>query len=169
MGSIADNRKERDVATTRDMVRLAVRTAEGHKAKDLKTLDLRGLSSVTDYFVVCSGTSDTHVRAIAEAVREKLREKGQRPYSAEGIEEGTWVLLDFVDFVVHVFHYEKRIFYGIEELWADAKEVVFRAPAAKAPAAKTAAAKAPAARKPAAQKKAPAKAPARRRTAPAQD
>jgi ribosome-associated protein len=151
------------MATTRDYVRLAVRAAEGRKAQDLRTLDLRGLSSVTDYFVVCSGTSDTHVRAIAEAVRDELAGKGQRPYSSEGQQEGTWVLLDYVDFVIHVFHYEKRIFYGIEELWADAKPLLFHAPASKAPAEKkTAAPKRAAApkktaAKPAARKPRPAK------------
>ena len=121
------------MATTRDWVRLAVRAAEEKKAQNLVALDLRGLSSVTDYFIVCSGTSDTHVRAIAEAVREKLAEKGQRPFGHEGAQEGTWVLLDYVDWVMHVFHQEKRLFYAIEDLWADAKKVTFRA--AKAPAA----------------------------------
>lgn len=117
------------MARTRDWVRLAVRAAEARKAQDLVALDLRNLSSVTDYFLVCGGTSDTHVRAIADAVREKLEEKGQRPFSFEGYADGTWVLLDYVDFVIHVFHYEKRLFYGIEDLWADAKKLAFRAPA----------------------------------------
>ena len=147
--------------TTRDLVRLAVLAAEGHKAQELLTLDVRGRSSVTDYFLIASGTSDTHVRAIADAVREKLAEAGQRPLSFEGYEDGTWVLLDFVDFVVHVFHYEKRIYFGLEELWSDAKRVAFRtAPkgaAPKVPAARRAAAvkKAPAAKKAAAARKSP--------------
>jgi ribosome-associated protein len=161
------------MATTRDLVKLAVRAAEDRKAQQLAALDLRGLSTVTDYFVVCSGTSDTHVRAIADAVREKLLAKGQRPFSLEGYAEGTWVLLDYVDFVVHVFHYEKRLFYGIEELWADAKSLALGAAAAKKPAtkrsapAKRAAAKRPAAKKASRAKKvAPVKKAAARKAAP---
>lgn len=128
------------MATTRDAVRLAVTSAEERKAQNIVALDLRGLSTVTDYFIVCSGTSDTHVRAIAEGIRDALEKKGQKTFSFEGYQEGTWVLLDFVDFVVHVFHQEKRLFYGIEDLWADAKQLGFRAAAkpARATAAKTA-------------------------------
>jgi len=147
--------------TTRDFVRAAVRAAEDRKAQDLLTLDLRGRSPVTDYFVLASGTSDTHVRAIADHVREKLAEAGQRPYSFEGYEDGTWVLIDYVDFVVHVFHAEKRVYFGLEELWSDAKRVTFRAAPAKAPAAKKPARRAAAAKSPARRAaKAPAKKPA---------
>jgi ribosome-associated protein len=127
------------MATVRDLVRTAVRAAEEKKAKDLRAIDVRGLSSVTDYMVVGTGSSDTNVRAIAESVREKLAEKGERPFSVEGLQDGTWVLLDYVDFVVHVFLADKRLFFGIEELWADAKTVPVPALAAKAPARKAAA------------------------------
>ena len=136
------------MATVRDLVRVAVRAAEERKAQDTKALDVRGLSSVTDYMIVCTGSSDTNVRAIAENVREKLGEKGERPFSVEGLQEGTWVLLDYVDFVIHVFTGETRAFYGIEELWADAKTVPVPAVGAKAGAKvgpkKAAAAEAPA-------------------------
>jgi len=111
------------MATVRDLVRVAVRAAEEKKAKDVKAIDIRGLSAVTDYMIIATGSSDTNVRAIAEGVRDKLLEKGERPFSLEGLQEGSWVLLDYVDFVVHVFHYEKRIYFGLEELWADAKPV----------------------------------------------
>ncbi len=111
------------MATVRELVRLAVRAAEEKKAKDVKAIDIRGLSAVTDYMIIATGSSDTNVRAIAEGVREKLLEKGERPFSQEGVQEGSWVLLDYVDFVVHVFHYEKRLYFGLEELWADAKAV----------------------------------------------
>ncbi|MHB8837295.1 MAG: ribosome silencing factor [Candidatus Methylomirabilia bacterium] len=111
------------MATVRDLVRVAVRAAEEKKAKDVQAIDIRGLSGVTDYMIIATGSSDTNVRAIAEGVREKLLEKGERPFSLEGLQEGTWVLLDYVDFVVHVFHYEKRVYFGLEELWADAKLV----------------------------------------------
>ena len=119
------------MATVRDLVRVAVRAAEEKKAKDVKAIDIRGLSAVTDYMIIATGSSDTNVRAIAEGVREKLLEKGERPFSLEGLQEGSWVLLDYVDFVVHVFHYEKRVYFGLEELWADAKPVPVAAAAAR--------------------------------------
>jgi ribosome-associated protein len=143
------------MATVRDLVRLAVRAAESKKAQDVKAIDVRGLSSVTDYMIVCSGSSDTNVRAIAEVVREQLGEKGERPFSVEGLQEGTWVLLDYVDYVIHVFLAETRLYYGIEELWADARPVPVPAAGAKT-AKKTAAAAAPATKAPAAKEALPA-------------
>jgi len=134
------------MATVRDLVRVAVRAAEEKKAKDVKAIDIRGLSAVTDYMIIATGSSDTNVRAIAEGVREKLLEKGERPFSMEGLQEGTWVLLDYVDFVVHVFHYEKRLYFGLEELWADAKPVPVAAVAARKSASGTKTAVKPAAR-----------------------
>jgi len=125
------------MATVRDLVRVAVRAAEEKKAKDVKAIDMRGLSAVTDYMIIATGSSDTNVRAIAEGVREKLIEKGERPFSVEGLQEGSWVLLDYVDFVVHVFHYEKRLFFGLEELWADAKPVPVADTAARRTAARS--------------------------------
>jgi ribosome-associated protein len=132
------------MATVRDLVRTAVRAAEEKKAKDVRAIDLRGLSAVTDYMIIATGSSDTNVRAIAEGVRERLIEKGERPFSTEGLQEGSWVLLDYVDFVVHVFHYEKRVYFGLEELWADAKPFPIAEAVARTTAAR-AAAKAPAA------------------------
>ncbi len=111
------------MARVRDLVRVAAGAAEEKKAKDVKAIDIRGLSAVTDYMIIATGNSDTNVRAIAEGVREKLLKKSERPFSVEGLQEGSWVLLDYVDFVVHVFHYEKRLYFGLEELWADAKPV----------------------------------------------
>lgn len=111
------------MATVRDLVRVAVRAAEEKKGRDIRALDVRGISSVTDYMVIATGTSDTNVRAIAEGVREKLAARGERPLSSEGVQDGTWALLDYVHFIVHVFHAEKRLYFGLEELWADAKPV----------------------------------------------
>ncbi|HXY18819.1 MAG TPA: ribosome silencing factor [Gemmatimonadales bacterium] len=96
------------------------------KAVDGVVLDLRSVSDATDYFVVVSGTSDTHVRAIAEHVLEDLRERGVRAHHIEGLAGGRWVLLDFVDFVVHVFHPALREFYQLEGLWADAPQRAIR-------------------------------------------
>lgn len=123
------------MATVRDLVRVAVRAAGEKKGQEIKALDVRGISSVTDYMVIATGSSDTNVRAIAEAVREKLAARGEKPLSLEGMQEGTWVLLDYVDFVVHVFHAEQRIYFALEELWADAKPVaIAQAPARRAAA-----------------------------------
>jgi len=99
---------------------LALRACGDRKAVDGVVLDLRSLSDATDQFVIVSGTSDTHVRAIAEHVLETLRAQGVRAHHVEGLTAGRWVLLDFVDFVVHVFHPALREFYQLERLWGDA-------------------------------------------------
>ena len=85
-------------------------------------LDLRQVSDAIDFFVIVSGTSDTHVRAIAEHVIETLQAEGMRPYHVEGLSQGRWVLVDYVDFVVHVFHPTLRSFYQLEGLWGDAPQ-----------------------------------------------
>lgn len=83
-------------------------------------LDLRGLSSATDYFLVLTGNSDTHVRAIADHVIEEMRKAGSKPDHVEGLRAGRWVLIDYIDFVIHVFHPSARDFYQLERLWGDA-------------------------------------------------
>ena len=91
------------------------------KANDVVLLSLKGVSDMTDYFLIASGTSDTHVRALGNSVLEDLKkETGQMAHHVEGLHQGRWVLLDYVDFVVHVFHPTLRSFYQIERLWADA-------------------------------------------------
>ncbi len=90
------------------------------KAVDPVVLDLRGLCEATDYFVIVSGTSDAHVRGMADHVVTALAPAGIAPHHVEGLAQGRWVLLDFVDFVVHVFHPELREFYQLERLWGDA-------------------------------------------------
>lgn len=93
------------------------------KAVDPVVLDLRGISSATDYFVIVSGTSDAHVRGMAEYLVSALAPSGIEPHHVEGLAQGRWVLLDYVDFVVHVFHPELREFYQLERLWGDAPVV----------------------------------------------
>jgi len=100
----------------------AVAACRDRKAVDGVVLDLRPLSDAADYFLVVSGTSDTHVRAIAEHVDAALREHGVSPYAIEGLRAGRWVLLDYVDLVVHVFHPTPRAFYQLESLWGDAPQ-----------------------------------------------
>jgi ribosome-associated protein len=101
-------------------VRRAVELALERKAHDITVLDLRGISSATDHFVIASGRSDVQVKAIAEHIAEQLKSEGQGSANVEGLRGGRWVLLDYIDFVVHVFHPQARAFYQLENLWGDA-------------------------------------------------
>ena len=84
-------------------------------------LDLQGISSFTDFFVICSGTSEPHLKAIAGAIEEGLRkDQGVRPVSVDGFPASQWIVLDYMQVIVHVFHREKREFYSLEDLWGDA-------------------------------------------------
>lgn len=103
----------------------AAELARDRKARDLVVLDLRQISSATDYFLIASGTSDLHVRAIADHIIEELKkEMGVRPDHVEGLRGGRWILIDYIDFVVHVFHPAARDFYQLERLWGDAPQQV---------------------------------------------
>jgi ribosome-associated protein len=93
------------------------------KANDVVLLDLKGVTDMTDYFVIASGTSDTHVRSIGEHVISEMKKAGLTVHHTEGLQQGRWVLLDFFDFVVHIFHPTLRSFYQIERLWSDAETV----------------------------------------------
>jgi len=94
-----------------------------NKANDVVILDLSGVSDMTDCFVIASGTSDTHVRSIAEHVMEEMKKRGTAAHHVEGLNLGRWVLIDFVDILVHVFHPTLRSFYQLERLWGDAAVV----------------------------------------------
>ena len=98
------------------------------KANDVVLLDLEGVTDVTDYFLIASGTSDTHVRAVAQHIVEELGKAGIPVHHEEGVTQGRWALLDYVDFVVHVFHPTLRSFYQLERLWSDAKVVPIEQP-----------------------------------------
>jgi ribosome-associated protein len=109
--------------STPEVLRLVVEAALSKKASAPIALDLRDLEGVCDYFVIVSGSSDVQVKAIAEAVEDRLREHGQRPWHVEGMEGRRWVLLDYVEFVVHVFHEKTREYYLLDRLWGDARSV----------------------------------------------
>ena len=109
-------------ADTAARVRVAVESALDRKAQDLKVLHLGPVSDFTDYFLVCSGTSQRQVQAISDAILENLKKEGVRPLHVEGRQGGNWVLLDYGDVVVHVFQPEPREFYALERLWADAPD-----------------------------------------------
>jgi ribosome-associated protein len=93
------------------------------KAHDVVLLDLKQVTDMTDYFVIASGTSDTHVRSLAEHVLEALKQERVAVHHVEGMAQGRWVLLDYVDFVVHLFHPTLRNFYQLERLWSDAEVI----------------------------------------------
>ena len=94
------------------------------QAENIRLWDLRGLSSLTDYMIVCSGSSMPHLRAILRDVKGSVEEwTGTRPVNAEGKADTRWVVLDYIDVMVHVMHEELREFYGLEQLWGDAKEI----------------------------------------------
>jgi ribosome-associated protein len=102
----------------------AARAASDKKAEDIVVIGVSELLVVTDYFVICTGRTDRQVRTIADEIEDQLREKlGVKPTGREGVEQGTWVLLDFVDVVVHVFQPAERDFYRLEKLWSDAPRV----------------------------------------------
>jgi ribosome-associated protein len=104
-------------------VATALSAAADKKAEDLLVLDLTKASAFTDVFVICTGGNRRHVQAIADAVEEALRARGARPALIEGYDRGEWILLDYFDFIVHVFMPATRVFYGLEKLWADAERV----------------------------------------------
>jgi ribosome-associated protein len=112
-----------DAAATQQLLRVAANAALGKKATQPAALDLRDLDGVCDYFLMVSGSSEVQVKAIAEAVEEKLKEHGCRPWHVEGFEGRRWVLLDYVEFVVHVFHERTREYYMLDRLWGDARSV----------------------------------------------
>ena len=105
----------------------AMELAVDRKGQEMMLLDLRGLSNSTDYFLLVNGTSDTHVRAIADHIIDELRKEGMKPDHIEGLRTERWVLMDFIDFVVHVFHPTAREFYQLERLWGDAPAIPIEA------------------------------------------
>ena len=104
-------------------VERALKAADDKKAVDLVVLDLRKAAGFTDYFVICSGANARQVRAIADAVKEALGDDGVKPALVEGYDRSEWVLIDYFDFIVHVFGPETRMFYGLERLWGSAERI----------------------------------------------
>lgn len=111
-----------------ELAQACAKAADDIKAENIRVWDMRGLSNLTDFMVVCSGTSMPQLRAILREVAEKVEEElGVKPVHSEGKADSRWVVLDFIDVMVHVMHQEMRDYYGLEELWKDAKEVSWQA------------------------------------------
>lgn len=109
--------------TAEEKVRLVVRAADAKKARDSVVLDLRGLTLMTDYFFICSGTSSTHIRTVTDAIVEAMKRAGMGGIRVEGYEGATWVLMDYGDVVAHVMAPEQRAYYALETFWTDAPRV----------------------------------------------
>ncbi len=107
----------------RSDLREAVGAAQDRKALDLSVLNLGGICSFTDYFIICSGTSTRHTQAICDAISEKLRQTGITPSHIEGYPQAEWILMDYLGFVVHIFSAHARQFYDLERLWKTAPHV----------------------------------------------
>ena len=107
---------------TQEILENAVKTLDAKKAIDLKALRITDLTSIADFFVIASGTSTTHIRALAEEVEDKLASLGQEPKNIEGRATG-WILLDYGSVVVHIFTPDQREFYNLERLWQDARHI----------------------------------------------
>jgi ribosome-associated protein len=108
---------------SRTLALAAARAAAAKQARDVAILDVHGLIVITDYFVICSGSTERQVRTIVEEVEKELRALDRRPVRREGETEARWFLLDYVDVVVHVFTEEERAYYDLERLWLDAPRV----------------------------------------------
>jgi len=109
----------------------AVEAAGAKKAEEITVLDLRGLSDVADYFIVCHGRSSRQVQSIADSIEEALLALKRRPSHIEGYSRGEWILMDYIDLVVHIFTAERREYYGLERLWGDAPRVATDAAASE--------------------------------------
>lgn len=105
----------------------AARVINDQRGEDIVVLDLRGLSNIADYFVVCSGNSTPHLKALRREVLERMKDEfHSEAYHKDGMPDSQWVLVDFVDVIVHAFHPEKREYYALEDLWADAPRVEWK-------------------------------------------
>lgn len=108
---------------SRELAEIAVKALDSKKGKEIRLIRIDKITTLAEYFVICTSTSNTQINALCDAVEKELTEKGEEPLHREGYRGGTWVLLDYGCVVVHVFNDEARKFYSLEHLWADGEEV----------------------------------------------
>ena len=108
---------------SRELAEIAVKALDSKKGKEIRLIRIDKITTFAEYFVICTGTSNTQINALGDEVEKELTEKGEEPLHREGYRGGTWVLLDYGCVVVHVFNDEARKFYSLEHLWADGEEV----------------------------------------------
>lgn len=106
---------------SKELLTLSIKAADDKKAEDIVSITMKGISDVTDYFVICHGNNERQVQAIAKSVKDAAHEMGIEVKRIEGFNEGRWILIDLVDVVVHVFHKDERYYYNIEKLYSDAE------------------------------------------------
>ena len=106
-----------------NMVKAAYKGLSDKKAEDIKIIDIQGVSVIADYFVIASGTNSNQLEAMRDAVEEELYKAGHTPKQIEGNKNSTWILMDFEDIIVHIFSSEDRLFYDLDKIWRDGKEV----------------------------------------------
>ena len=107
--------------TAKEMARCAYLALDEKKAEDITVIDISGVSTVADYFIIANGTNSNQVLAMVDNVEEQLHKAGYDPKQVEGYRQGHWVLLDYLDIIVHVFDKENRLFYDLERIWRDGK------------------------------------------------
>lgn len=107
----------------KDLIKTTLNVMEDKKAEDIKILDIHDISTMSNYFIIASANNINQVKAIADEIEEKLYEKGCKLIQSEGYQTARWILLDFDDIIIHLFHKEDRDFYQLEKVWADAKEI----------------------------------------------
>ena len=120
---MAKAEKRRKTTALPKQISIALEAASDKKANDLVVLDLRKATGFTDFFLICSGTNPRQIRAIADGVTDALAAIGVKPANVEGYERSEWILLDYFDFIVHIFGQETRAFYGLERLWGNAEHI----------------------------------------------
>lgn len=121
--SIIENCKEKNMEQALDMVKIAYQALDDKLAEDIKVIDIREVSVVSDYFIIADGTNKNQVQAMVDNVQEELEKAGYPMKQMEGYRAGSWVLLDFNDIIIHIFDKENRLFYDLERIWKDGKEV----------------------------------------------
>ncbi len=112
-----------DIEVSKKMAAMAVDALEERKGEDVRVIDIRSISTLGDYFIIAAGTNRNQVQALADNVQEKLGRAGYMTKNVEGYEAANWILLDFGDIIVHVFDNENRLFYDLERIWRDGKQI----------------------------------------------
>ncbi|MFP4015510.1 MAG: ribosome silencing factor [Halanaerobiales bacterium] len=108
----------------KEIALMAAEAADDKKANDIEVLDVRDLTVIADYFVICSGNSETQVKAIANGIDKELAEEEIHPQKVAGKQEARWILMDYADVIIHIFHKDEREFYELDRLWADAEKIL---------------------------------------------
>ncbi len=120
---IPENGKEAGKERSADLARIAIAALEDKKAEDVRVIDIGGVSVLADYFIIASGNNRIQVQAMADEVEERLGRAGAIPKQIEGYQAGNWVLLDFGDVIIHIFDAQNRLFYDLERIWKDGKQI----------------------------------------------